>query len=285
MPENRFKTDAFRAAVQEVVAAHLRDVTHIPSPDKLLELTIEAAQAAYEETFAEDDVKPAKELENVPFTEFAKLTVLVPIKQYDGLKDYPLLSDNFLAEPFFRQFPTIAAVRGFLEDNKIGLDDLSGIRYEGQTRGVRYDRRAELAQLVHRTGLELLPGMYPFMPMGKGSEAWDRENLRNVLRQVASPQTRDMINSLLREGEDDINYLYEHTPITRDLIRKHLKLGESHALLDNAVAFRNTGAQVAAHLRFLLDFRHISLRGGRPYIMPFRASGRVQKLPMIDTKL
>lgn len=285
MSENRFKTDAFRAAVQEVVTKHLKDATHVPSPEKLLELTIQAAQAAYEDVFAEDDAKPAKGLENIPFTEFAKLSVLVPVKEYGGLRDYPLLSENFLAEPFFQQFPTIAAVRGFLEDNKIGLDDLSHIRYEGQKRGVRYDRRAELAQLVHRTGLDVLPGMHPFMPMGKGSEAWDREHLRKVLEQVASPQTRDMISQLLREGENDDKYLYAHTPITRNQIYTHLKLGDSEALLDNALAARNTGSQVAAHLRFLLDFRSINLRRGKPYLMPFRATGRAQKPAMIATKL
>lgn len=289
MTENRFKSTEFRAAIQEVVAKHLEGVTHIPSADRLLELAAEGVQAAIDAAIDEGDFKPAKGLEHVAFTEFAKLSVLVPQKfpqrENIGLKAYPLLSDNFLAEPFFKQFPTIAAVRKYMVDSNTGLDGLNSVRYEGQAKGLRYDRRAELAQLIHRTGLELLPGMVPFMEMGKGSMVWDRDNLRALLAQIASPQTRDMINDLLRDGEGDINYLYNHTPITRNLIMKHLKLGENEGVLDNAVGFRNSGSQVAAHLRFLLDFQHIGLRGGKPYLMPSAPKGGSARAEMISKKL
>lgn len=290
MTDSRFKGSEFREAIEEVVAKHLDGKTHIPSADRLLELAAQATQAAIDKAIDEGDFKPAKGLEHVPFTEFAKLSVLVPHKYPNrdnlGLIDYPLLSENFLAEPIFQRLPTIAAFRAFLEEHKVrSIDDVTFVRIDGVDKRLRYDRRAELIQLIHRTGLDPLPGMVPFMEMGKGSAAFDTQYLQAFMEQATSPQTRDMVRHLISDGEGDQRYLSIHVPITRDLIRKHLKLGESDALLDNAVGFRNAGSQVAAHLRFLLDFRRIGLRNGKPYLMPAQPTGRGKRPDMVSVKL
>ncbi|MDX1923449.1 MAG: hypothetical protein SFW65_10020 [Alphaproteobacteria bacterium] len=290
MTDSRFKGSEFRAAIEEVVAKHLDGKTHIPSADKLMELAAEGVQAAIDAAIDEGDFKPAKGLEHVPFTEFAKLSVLVPHKYPNrenlGLIDYPLLSENFLAEPIFQRLPTIAAFRAFLEEHKVrSIDDVTFVRIDGVDKRLRYDRRAELIQLIHRTGLDPLPGMVPYMEMGKGSAEWDIQYLRAFMEQATSPQTRDMVKHLIVEGEGDKSYYNYGVPITRNLIMKHLKQGEGDALLDNAIGFRNAGPQVAAHLRFLLDFRRIGMRGGKPYLMPAQPKGRGKRPDMVSVKL
>lgn len=272
MPK-KFNPRAFERAVAEVVAAHLLDKHKLPTPDEIAALASGAALEglARLETYASDTARYAEkaQLEQLPFKDFADLHVLVPKKGTHDTVAYPLLSDHFFDEQFFNDFPNIAAVRKYLTDQGIGIDGLASVKYQGDLRGVRYDRRAELAQLVYRCGLEPLPGMMEFEMDGPKADEWDKKHLRKLLAQIFSPQARGMVNDLLHKGTGDTAYLYDATPITRNMIRAHLMIaGQTDAPLANALARRNTGSQVAAHLTFLLFFQEVGLRNGTPYMKP-----------------
>jgi hypothetical protein len=265
---------ALTQALTRTVLEHTAAMRTQPDIDTLIILFVKAARAAFKQRESMQDVMS---LETMPFTQFYNLTIPVPQKTSNSTIDYPLLSEYFRNEPFFKEYPNVAAVRQVLADENIQIDGLTGIRY---------DRRAELAQLVYRCGLEPLSGMPEWMPeCTDHAIEYDHKYLRRIMDLTMSPQARSAITSFLARTLNDDQYHFHH-PISRTLIRAHLLASRSDHILGEMLDQRNFSKQAAAHVVFLLYFQEIGLdANGVPMMKPRKPTVAARLSRALDNDL